>query len=179
MACWQVAGACRGCNIWERGRVQVPSHQQLLAPRCMLHRGALSGGGSSVVVAGSAATWFVLLTTHMGRFGAQSHLCPGTLHGHHSCLAHPMTSHRCMSMSPAHPLSLLQLPPPKQLLLCTLQHPPHPGVPVTSVPTALWGAAGGSTRDPGVTLKESSWSDTCSMGLKRVSQITPMRRYLS
>lgn len=74
-------------------------------------------------MAGNTATWFVLPTMHTGGFCAQSHLCPGTLHGHHSCLTHPLPSHCCVSISPANPLSLL-LASAKQFLPCHLQHAP-------------------------------------------------------
>lgn len=40
----RAAGACRGCSVRERGRVQVPCHRQLLAPSCELPWGPQSWG---------------------------------------------------------------------------------------------------------------------------------------
>lgn len=82
--------------------------------------GIFCGGGEPR--AGNTATWFVVLAMYMGEFCAQSHLCPGTLLGHHSCLTHPLPSHHRMSVCPANPLSLLLAFP--KLLSCHLQCDP-------------------------------------------------------
>lgn len=135
-------GARRGRNAWERGRVRVPSHRQAAchklqaAPGCPALGGIFCAWGEPV--AGNAATWFVLPTGHTGGFCTQSHLCPGTLYGHHSCLVTAVC------------LCLLQTPSPcswlpragSALSLAASCPPPPPG----AQDKCTHGTSGGSGR---------------------------------
>lgn len=179
MACCRAGSRClSGMQCMGAGSCPGPQPSAAPCPKLQAAPGCPVLGGSSVV---GVSLWLITLQPGLCSqpctrgFHPQSHLCPGTVHGHHFCLAHPLPSHHCVSLSPANPLSLL-LASPEQFLPCHLQRAPQ-----GARHKCTHGVSGGSGRCHRGSRgdNEGERSDMCSMGLKRVSWLTAMRCCLS